>query len=413
LAKLHIVHNSGIGWPNLRITEDDSDFARIKLETGTEPGTFWDIAGKSDSIAANGSLNFYYGSPGNSGDRMSIKGNGNVGIGTTNPAEKLHVQGTFRVSDLAGVGDRNVIVDSNGKFKIGTLGSGDSDWVETANAVYNNTHDIGVGTTSPGSKVHVIGPESNGTTGALKLTFPGTAPFYIDAHSMVLDGNEIDVTGNLNSTLDLQGNSAGGVRMVQGGGNVGIGTNAPSNKKVLISGQTIPSSGDPTLASATLSLLNTSGGFSEMLLDGNEISTVDETLYLNKLTNHDVVIASGGGDVGIGTSNVPAGYRLSVAGKVIAEELRVQLQGAWPDYVFDASYPLLSLDELDANIRQNHHLPGIPSADIVKREGIAVSEMQVMMMEKIEELTLYILQLHERVGELEQQNAELKASQNR
>ncbi|MDX1407469.1 MAG: hypothetical protein R3330_05030, partial [Saprospiraceae bacterium] len=215
LAKFHVMHNSSIGWPSLRVTEDDSDFARIKLETGTEPGTYWDIAGKSDSVSANASLNFFYGSPGGSGDRMSIKGNGNVGIGTTSPAEKLHVQGTFRVSDLAGTGDRNVIVDSNGKFKIGTLGSGDSDWTETASAVYNNTHDIGIGTSNPGSKLHIIGPESNGTTGALKLTYPGTAPFFIDAHSMVLDGNEIDVTGTLSSSLDLQGNSAGGVRMVQ------------------------------------------------------------------------------------------------------------------------------------------------------------------------------------------------------
>ncbi|MDX1410483.1 MAG: hypothetical protein R3330_20175, partial [Saprospiraceae bacterium] len=178
-----------------------------------------------------------------------------------------------------------------------------------------------------------------------------------------------------------------------------------------ISGQSLPSSGDPTLAPATLSLLNTSGGFSEMLLDGNEISTVDETFFLNKLTSHDVVIAQGGGDVGIGTSYVPAGYRLSVAGKVIAEELRVQLQGAWPDYVFADTYQLRPLDDLEAEIAEYRHLPGIPSAEAVAREGIAVGEMQAMMMEKIEELTLYILQLHGRIGVLEKQNAELRTSQ--
>ena len=87
------------------------------------------------------------------------------------------------------------------------------------------------------------------------------------------------------------------------------------------------------------------------------------------------------------------GYRLRVQGRVIAEEVRVSLVGAWPDYVFDKGYTLRSIDELAAYIKQHQHLPGIPKASELEREGLDVGDMQKKMMEKIEELTLYIIEL--------------------
>ena len=70
------------------------------------------------------------------------------------------------------------------------------------------------------------------------------------------------------------------------------------------------------------------------------------------------------------------------------------------DYVFRNAYELMPLDKLKASIEQDKHLPGIPSAVQIESEGIQVGEMQVRMMEKIEELTLYILQLKAEIDEL-------------
>ena len=148
-----------------------------------------------------------------------------------------------------------------------------------------------------------------------------------------------------------------------------------------------------------------------MILDGNEISTVDEALYLNKLTNKDIFLADGGGKVGVGTTNVPTGYRMSVAGKVIAEELRVQLQGAWPDYVFKENYQLLPLNELEEAIETNGHLPGIPAAAEIEANGLDVGDMQKRMVEKIEELTLYVIQLDQENNKLKERLKALETIQ--
>jgi len=69
------------------------------------------------------------------------------------------------------------------------------------------------------------------------------------------------------------------------------------------------------------------------------------------------------GQVGIGTTSPATGYKLSVDGKIICEELRVDLSTAWPDYVFSEDYKLMSLKELDSFIEINGHLPNIPDAE--------------------------------------------------
>jgi hypothetical protein len=78
--------------------------------------------------------------------------------------------------------------------------------------------------------------------------------------------------------------------------------------------------------------------------------------------------------------------------------------------VFADDYELMPLDEFKASIEVNNHLPGMPSAKEVEENGILSGEMHKMTMEKVEELSLYIIELHERVKALERENAELKAN---
>lgn len=108
-------------------------------------------------------------------------------------------------------------------------------------------------------------------------------------------------------------------------------------------------------------------------------------------------------DLRIGSTAGAAGYRVSVNGKIMCTELRVQTVSNWPDYVFSEDYALLPLDELEDFIRTEKHLPNIPSAaEMEEEEGFDVGDMQRLTLEKVEELTLYIL-------ELKRENEALKA----
>ncbi len=110
------------------------------------------------------------------------------------------------------------------------------------------------------------------------------------------------------------------------------------------------------------------------------------------------------GNVGIGTKNPDS--KLTVKGKIHAQEVKVDLSGAVaPDYVFGEDYHLLSLAEVSSHISKHKHLPGIPSAADMARDGVSLKELNLKLLEKIEELTLYLIQQQK---ELKSQAAELK-----
>jgi hypothetical protein len=106
-----------------------------------------------------------------------------------------------------------------------------------------------------------------------------------------------------------------------------------------------------------------------------------------------------GGNVGIGTTN-PATFKLAVEGKIGAREV-VVTNAAWADYVFDATYNLRPLSEVESFIKINKHLPEIPSAEEVKTNGHKLGEMDVLLLKKVEELTLYLIEQEKRIKELE------------
>lgn len=109
------------------------------------------------------------------------------------------------------------------------------------------------------------------------------------------------------------------------------------------------------------------------------------------------------GNVGIGTTD-PKGYRLAVAGKMVAEEVNVKLQSAWPDFVFKRTYKLPSLTEVKEYIDKNKHLPDMPSEQEVAKEGISLGEMNRILVKKMEEMTLYMI---EKDKQLTKQQTEL------
>jgi hypothetical protein len=122
-------------------------------------------------------------------------------------------------------------------------------------------------------------------------------------------------------------------------------------------------------------------------------------LYLYRNSSYPLVCHADG-NFSIGGNTTAFGYRLSVHGKAIATEFMVTPINAWPDYVFEPGYSLRSIMELKAYIAQNGHLPGIPSAATVAKDGIALGAMSKQLTEKVEELSLYIIQLKEEIDQL-------------
>lgn len=114
----------------------------------------------------------------------------------------------------------------------------------------------------------------------------------------------------------------------------------------------------------------------------------------------------------IGSDNLlpAAGYLLSVGGKIISEEVRVELNTNWPDYVFSDDYKLPSLKKIEEFISKNNHLPNIPSAREVKESGIDLGDMNKRLLEKIEELTLYMIDQHKEIEKLKEQVNDLKSN---
>ncbi len=125
-------------------------------------------------------------------------------------------------------------------------------------------------------------------------------------------------------------------------------------------------------------------------------------------TNNPTADFTVNGNVLIGDASValPAGYKLYVQTGILTEKVKVAIASSanWADYVFEANYPLKNLNELEIYIKKNKHLPNIPSAAEVVENGIDVATINAKLLEKIEELSLYIIEQNKRLEALEKKN---------
>jgi hypothetical protein len=110
-----------------------------------------------------------------------------------------------------------------------------------------------------------------------------------------------------------------------------------------------------------------------------------------------ITFLTGSGQVGLGTTNIGS-YQLAVNGSIHSKE--VVVESAWADHVFADQYILKPLEEVEAFIKQHNHLPNIPSAKEIEEKGLPLGDVQKRMMEKIEELTLYVIELKKEIESL-------------
>ena len=263
---------------------------------------------------------------------------------------------------------------------------------------------INYDSTTPTGQVTYFGGPLTGTTATFRSSSEQIRSYYdaVKFTSLSTKNNgdaqiySWDGAAYKNILLAVDGNASGG--------NVGIGTIAPEHLLDVVKQGAVISRVYNSSSTADARVRTQNGaGLMEMGIDATGG-------YLQAYNNIPIVYHIGGsermrlttdGNVAIGTTN-PQNYKLAVAGKIRATEIKVEAL-PWPDYVFSSSYNLPDLKDTEQFIKDHKHLPEIPSAAEVAIDGINLGEMNAKLLQKIEELTLHLIDQNKRIGELEKQ----------
>jgi hypothetical protein len=277
---------------------------------------------------------------------------------------------------------------------------------------------VGIGTSSPASTLDINGTVLAGNSTANFSGFKSRAPSgkwgFNQADIMVVGvggnlyskGFSSNAMGIFNGTTTFQdmflynkNGADAGYLVLKSNNRVGINTAAPAGVLDVAGSGTTTNIVASTVDSASWVQLKSNTDGSKYMFGnaGNrfEIGTYDGT---NGVTNWDVFKIIRNGNIEMGSNSNPV--NLAVNGLIKTKEIQVT-NNNWADYVFEKDYVLKPISEVKAFINKNKHLPDVPSKKIVEENGINVGDMQRIQMQKIEELTLYVIQLEERLNKLE------------
>jgi hypothetical protein len=203
------------------------------------------------------------------------------------------------------------------------------------------------------------------------------------------------------------GSGSGALLLQLQGGNVGIGIDSPTAKLTVVGSVKNQLSGgnysgitiNPVVDAPNI-LFHGSDDIVRFRINST-LSThpVEDLLRFQTFSSGDILTLTGGGNIGIGT--ISPAHKLDVNGTARAEEIIVETSGA--DFVFEEDYDLRSLEEVEQFISEYGHLPEIPSAEKMQSEGMQVGDMQTRLLQKIEELTLYIIAQQKEIDTLKTQ----------
>ena len=300
----------------------------------------------------------------------------------------------------------------DGTLWLGVNSGGTNLWSLNGTSIYNsNSQNVGIGTNNPTSRLEVVGSVllSQGSPLIMRDDAISNTTRIRFQNSTATSEFNFNHLGGPSDILWIESPAHTIDWVMAANGRIGIGTTVPAVKfHVLGSGEVLRVDGtDPQIGLAQAGVLK-----GVMRLGGNDIvigspASNDSGRVVFRINGGDRMMIHPDGRVSIGTALPATGYSLSVNGKIISSEVKVQLQVNWPDYVFQKTHNRPSLHQLDAFINANNHLPGIPTADEVKKEGIELGEMNRKLLEKVEELTLYLIEIYKRLETLEIENKKL------
>lgn len=345
--------------------------------------------------------------------RGVISNTGDYGIGTDAPDARLDLHGdaiieeTLDVNGITRVNDAtSSTTPANGALIVaGGVGVDENVNIGNDLDVANDGHvggSLGINTDNPDARLDVHGDAIIEST----LDVDGITRINNASQSNSAGTGALRVAGGAGIGLNLNVGQDLGVSQdarISGdgffGGNLGVGTANPAQKLHVVGNRIRLGNAGNTR-------------FVDLRIDGagNDINSVGQDLFIRSMNNEDVYINSqpGDGRVGIGTTTIPNGYLLAVDGNVICEEVRVQLSGNWPDYVFAKNYELKPLHQVEAQIAKIGHLPDSPSASEIEESGIELSKMVTIQQKQVEELFLYVIELNKKIERLEEENRKLK-----
>ncbi len=279
--------------------------------------------------------------------KMYLAPNGNIGMGTTSPTKKLDVSGDINFS--------------GNLYKNGSLVSigGSDSWSKSGSDIYFNTGKVGIGTTSPTQKLDVRGlivssaGFSSYSTNPLYLKTNGTTRLTIESGGVAKFANTVYLPDN--SSLVLGASMSTGMRLFY------------------------------------------SSGYKTNFID---FATGNLFFRSSKATP---LIVQENGSVGVGFAPTLSslkqdycqGSKLAVNGSILCEKIKVISDVPASDFVFEDDYKLPSLQEVKKFVKENKHLPEVPSAKEFKENGYNIGEMDDVLLRKVEELTLYVISLKE------------------
>ena len=344
---------------------------------------------------------------------------GKVGIGNvTSPQAKLHVAGDASEDAnilLASTGTNKSVIQFRSSGNNITVGSDNVMKFNAPNMQFYPTGQVAVngafkatgnvtlsGLAGSSSKVLTVG--TNGQLSSVEYsTFNDNLGNHTASQNINLNGKKI-VNGT-STTKGIFVSTEGKVR-------IGTGFTVPSNALEV----------DGTIVSSELKISNLANATPQALIIypdglvhatsystladnmGNHTATQNINLDGNKIVGSSAstngLFVGTNGNVRIGAGSGNPSKALEVNGIVRSKEVLVEITG-WSDFVFEKDYKLMSLAEVEQFVKQHGHLPDVPSANEVEENGIGLGEMNALLLQKIEEMTLHLIEMEKRIQELE------------
>lgn len=262
--------------------------------------------------------------------------------------------------------------------------------IGNSNIYVNSSSNVGIGTTSPVAKLDINGTLRTNNT--ISLVSGSTTYLSFSSTNSYLNGGKLGIgTTSPLTDLHVQNSNGGSVTLANTSSTVG-----------LLIGSIIGRGNGYSYNAAKINMniedAWSGGNYSSRIsfwTTGNN-STILERMRIDK--NGNVLINK--------TSQTNTAYKLDVNGKIRANEIVVNTSGA--DFVFENNYKLRALDEVESFIKENGHLPEIQSAEEMQESGLSLSEMNTKLLQKVEELTLYLIEQNKQIKNLTANNEELR-----